>query len=134
MAEGVLDSMEVDVGEEMEGFDEGAQVHGVVRHVPVTLTKGPTLDTTKANGLFLRAVLNDLEEEEAVGGEAVGVGPTPDSTGGGRVIGEAHTRPPFTSTPAGEDLDSMRFGNRSKTGEDLLDFGNDVYRYGEPGR
>lgn len=72
VAEGVVGCTNINIGKERNGLDMSILVHHMAGHVRAPLENGLTLDTTKIDSL-LRVILDDLNDQEAVGSEKMGI-------------------------------------------------------------
>ena len=120
MAESVLGSTNIDVGEEGKSFDMAILVHRVVGHVHIPLANGLTLDTTEMDGFLLRVVLDDLDDGESVDGEKMSVGTFPNGTGSRRTVVQIHTHTRLLRTLASEDIDGGGLRSFSRASENLF--------------
>jgi hypothetical protein len=119
VAECVSLSADVDIAEERERADNAVLVHRIIRHFHVPGANGLTLDTTEVDGLFLRVILDDLDDGETVNSEKMGVSSIPDGASGRRAIIEFHSHSRFLRTLASEDVGSRGLGDLGSTLENF---------------
>jgi hypothetical protein len=119
VAESVLGSTNIDVGEERESLDMAVLVHSVVGHVHIPLADSLTLDTTEMDGFLLRVVLDDLDHRKSIDGKQMGIGTFPNSTGSRRTAVQIHTHTRLLRTLASEDIDGGGLRSFSRASENL---------------